>query len=118
LRLPSQASPRRAETIDGTRRAGLIDDALQQRLDHWQARIAATVSAKLGYQQASGDTVALLTRPDTDDWSLFTCLNSLRDVEPTVNLVLDDNGLDGSGQPWQYQREPATTDDTPEAEEA
>ena len=96
---------RRAEAIDGTKRAGLIQAALQERLDHWNARIAATVSAKLGYQRSGGDTVGLLSQPGEGDWSLFAILNSLRDVEPTVNLILEDGGLDGGGQSWQYEAE-------------
>ena len=29
-----------------------------------------------------------------EKWQEFTCLNSLRDVEPTVKLILHDAGLD------------------------
>ena len=39
-------------------------------------------------------TVGLLHRPGIEPWDEFTCLNSLRDVEPTVGLILDDGGLD------------------------
>jgi len=38
--------------------------------------------------------VALLTKPDEEDWETFTCLNSLRDVEPGVALILKDYGMD------------------------
>jgi hypothetical protein len=41
-----------------------------------------------------GITVPLLRRAGRDPWTDFTCLNSLRDVEPEVGLVLDDRGLD------------------------
>ena len=27
-------------------------------------------------------------------WQEFTCLNSLREVEPTVKLIISDGGLD------------------------
>ena len=36
----------------------------------------------------------LLTHPGLEKWQQFTCLDSLRDVEPTVKLVIDDGGLD------------------------
>jgi len=32
-----------------------------------------------------------LKDPGPSDWQLFTCLNSLRDVEGTVDLILDPN---------------------------
>ena len=49
----------------------------------------------LGYdEERDGVTVGLLHRPGLDPWDDFTCLNSLRDVEPTVGLIFDDGGLD------------------------
>src|SRR5262249_14327565 len=84
----------RASYIVDAPRATLVKNALQTRLDHWTARSRQTVGARLGYKgQDDGSTVGLLQMPGGDDWSLFACLNSLRDVEPTVNLVLDDGGL-------------------------
>ena len=103
---------RRAEAIDGPKRAELLRDAINERLDHWHARIAATVSAKLGYQRSGGDTVGLLRPPGDGDWSLFACLNALRDVEPTVTLILEDAGLDESGHRWQYDAEKTVEADT------
>ena len=44
---------------------------------------------KLGYKSEGGATVGLLEQASEKDWELFTCLNSLRDVEGTVDLVLD-----------------------------
>ena len=35
--------------------------------------------------------VGLLELPGPTEWDLFTCLNSLRDVEGKVDLVLDQN---------------------------
>lgn len=109
----------RASYVADAQRAALVQDALKARLDHWSARIAQTVGAKLGYQgQRDGSTVALLQAPGGDDWSLFACLNSLRDVEPTVNLVLDDGGLDGpSSHPWIFAEKaptPTAADDSEE----
>ena len=39
-------------------------------------------------------TIGLLRKPSIEPWDEFTCLNSLRDVEPTANLILDDFGMD------------------------
>jgi hypothetical protein len=39
----------------------------------------------------------LLQKPSVEPWGLFTCLNSLRDVEPTVHLILtEDSALDSA----------------------
>ena len=49
----------------------------------------------LGYdEERDGITVGLLHRPGLEPWDDFTCLNSLRDVEPNVGLILHDGGLD------------------------
>ena len=45
--------------------------------------------------------------PEAGRWQPFTCLNSLRDVEPTVNLLLDEEEVDGDvGRPWVLPVEP------------
>lgn len=84
---------------------GLVEDELDSRLDGWLARAqqALKTGARLGYQEArDSDTVGLLRRPGTEPWDRFTALNSLRDVEPTVGLILSDGalfpGADGSGR--------------------
>lgn len=109
----------RASYVADEQRAALVQDAVKARLDHWSARIAQTVGAQLGYQgQRDGSTVALLQAPGGDDWALFACLNSLRDVEPTVNLVLDDGGLDGpSSHPWIFAEKAPTPTAADESEE-
>jgi len=84
--------------------ARLVEDELDIRLDNWLARSrrAIETGARLGYREArDSNTVGLLRRPSTEPWDLFTALNSLRDVEPTVGLILSDSalfpGADGSG---------------------
>jgi len=47
-----------------------------------------------------GHTVGLLKKAGLGDWKPFTCLNSLRDVEPSINLILDERSLgDTTGNP-------------------
>jgi len=83
-----------------SRRAGLVTGNIQveqdlrneliSRIDHWLARAAklAAGGAKLGYTgKADSRTLQLLEHPGTGKWDLFTCLTSLRDVEPSVNLI-------------------------------
>jgi hypothetical protein len=50
---------------------------------------------RLCYKPEGAATVGLLEQASDKDWEMFTCLNSLRDVEGTVGLVLDQrpNGL-------------------------
>lgn len=69
---------------------------LNERIDEWLAEAQKTVGGRiLGYDRRNdGVTVPLLHRPNLDPWDDFTCLNSLREVEPTVGLILDDRGLD------------------------
>lgn len=114
-----QAIVARAGFVADNQRAGLVEAGLKARLDHWANRVTATIGAKLGYKgQEDGTTVGLLELPGNDDWNLFACLNSLRDVEPTVNLVLDDGGLDGAHQPWSFPEAAAAAPPPAETEEA
>lgn len=69
---------------------------LERRLDEWRARADGLAGgARLGYKKKNdGVTKELLHVPSLGEWDNFTCLNSLRDVEPTVGLILSDHGLD------------------------
>jgi hypothetical protein len=69
----------------------LVRDMLMQRRDHWLARVHNQTDHRLGYRDDAQGVVGLLKQPGPQDWQLFTCLNSLRDVEGTVDLVLDQN---------------------------
>lgn len=82
-----------AQTIETQER---IRAMLERRLDDWLAKIDRLHGgAKLGYQEKKDAyTLALLNKPGIHRWNEFTCLNSLREVEPSVGLILDDHGLD------------------------
>lgn len=84
------------------RRAGLVTGSAQveqevraelnSRLDLWLARAAKLASggSRLGYKaKDDGRTLALLESPNKLVRDVFTCLTSLRDVEQSVNLVLN-----------------------------
>ncbi len=85
-----------------SKRAGLVTgdikveadvrDELNHRLDHWLARAKkySESGSHLGYKgKSDGRTLGLLALPDSQNWDLFTCLTSLRDVEPAINLILN-----------------------------
>ncbi|MFN8105304.1 MAG: DISARM system helicase DrmA [Acidimicrobiia bacterium] len=87
---------RAAEVGDGKRSADLVRDMLQARRDKWAALRAG--EAAISYRPAKGQTRPLLEEPTGERWSEWTCPTSLREVEPNVNLVLDDRD-EGPGQP-------------------
>ena len=66
-----------------------IKDMLDRRRDEWLKRVHNQIDHRLGYKPEGGATVGLLEQPGEHDWEMFTCLNSLRDVEGSVDLVLD-----------------------------
>lgn len=85
---------RRAEIISGDLLVEQeVRTQLHIRIDHWLARATklAAGGARLGYKsKGDGRTLGLLESPNnTLQRDLFTCLNSLRDVEPSVNLILN-----------------------------
>ena len=59
----------------------------------------------LGYEtKKDGVTIGLLRKPSIEPWDEFTCLNSLRDVEPPPYLILDDHHLDDEATQHERQR--------------
>ncbi len=93
-----QSIVRRAELIGSTDDDFIrnLKTELNERIDQWLAEAQHTVGGRvLGYdEERDGVTVGLLHRPGLEPWDDFTCLNSLRDVEPNVGLVFHDGGLD------------------------
>jgi hypothetical protein len=92
----------RAVTITGDPRVGMaVRQELEQLKAYWLDQIAhRTGGATLGYKtRRDGRTIGLLRSPGGSDWTPFTCLNSLRDVEPAINLILDDRSLGDHVEP-------------------
>jgi hypothetical protein len=86
----------RAALVTGKPEVGTTVTAeLQRRIDEWLDEGARASSGRvLGYRSRNdGLTIGLLQPPEIGGWNTFTCLNSLRDVEPSVGLILDDRGL-------------------------
>jgi hypothetical protein len=82
----------RAEQALGDPSVGaLVRKMLMDRRDRWLARVRNQTDHRLGYRDDTDAVVGLLKQPGPTEWDLFTCLNSLRDVEGEVDLVLDQN---------------------------
>ncbi len=98
---------RRVGLVNASREDG--DEVLQMlnaRLDQWlaTARDRQKGGGILGYKTArDGRTLGLLKQPTEEDWHPFTCLNSLRDVEPNVALILQDHGM--ASEPRHHESE-------------
>ncbi|QDU88400.1 hypothetical protein Pla175_17760 [Pirellulimonas nuda] len=98
-----EAICRRAEQIgDGGASSNVCRAELSSKADLWQAEAQNTAGGrKLTYTKPYGEnaergtSVALLQSAGEGEWEPFTCLNSLRDVEPTVKFIISDGGLDG-----------------------
>jgi hypothetical protein len=82
----------RAEKATGDPSVGvMVREMLEARRDKWLSLVHNQHDYALGYKDAPGGVIGLLKEAGAGDWEEFTCLNSLRDVEGTVNLVLDPN---------------------------
>lgn len=92
----------RSEEVTGSKVEGdRVRRMLKARIDTWLKRAQPKAGgARLGYQrERDGLTLGLLEGAGMGDWDDFTCLRSLRDVEPTVGLVLEDIVLDDGPLP-------------------
>lgn len=92
---------RATEVTQSNQEGQRVQSQLQQKMDVWVREAAPKPGgARLGYRKSQdGLTLPLLKNAGIGDWEPFTCLGSLRDVEPSVNLLLDDRPLDdGYGQ--------------------
>jgi hypothetical protein len=107
---------RRAHLVTSADVAAQVRAELKDRIDDWLAKAGAVSGGSvLGYQETrDGRTLGLLSKPGTAPWDQFTCLNSLRDVEPMVNLILQDAQMDAPGTAKPLITEPAENGDAEE----
>jgi hypothetical protein len=83
----------RANLIAGTETQKLVKQALEAKLDVWLSKAQNLIGGgTLKYQtdKRDGLTIELLESAGQGIWQDFTCLNSLRNVEPTVGLIFQD----------------------------
>jgi superfamily II DNA or RNA helicase len=84
----------RVAKVSGSQSLGdEVADRLRRVLDEW-ANTARRKPA-LTYKKVRGDSPWLLLKPEEQDWETFTCLNSLRDVEPSPGLILQEDATKG-----------------------
>ena len=69
--------------------ANQMKQALDIRRDGGLQRVHHATDHHLGYKTEGEGVVGLLQQPKVGDWSRFTCLNALRDVEDSIPLLLD-----------------------------
>ncbi|MEW6738198.1 MAG: helicase-related protein, partial [Acidobacteriota bacterium] len=85
----------RAGAVGNAKVRDYVEDQLKAKIDYWLAQAQNTRGFQLGYESSrDGITIGLLKNPFALQWQPFTCLRSLRNVEPTIGLVLDDRILD------------------------
>jgi hypothetical protein len=66
---------------------------LKRVLDDWVD--LARKKPGMTFKKMKGGSPWLLQKPEEQDWETFTCLNSLRDVEPSPGLVLQEDATKG-----------------------
>jgi Helicase conserved C-terminal domain len=87
----------RAEAVTGRADVSVAVGAdIERRLALWRAEAGRNEGGRqLGYKPSRDlVTLGLLSAPGAEPWADFTCPTSLRDVEPSVNLILTPGELD------------------------
>jgi len=102
----------RAEAIGGVPQGQAVRQELAAKLDHWLSQAKPSPGGgTLKYQikKREGTTIQLLKHSGNARWQDFTCLNSLRNVEPTIGLIFTeqppDDDSDRLPQPYRKQEE-------------
>ena len=93
----------RAWAVGDAKTRDRVKQELEAKLDYWLEQAQNSVGGTvLGYQtKKDGITIGLLEQPGPGGWQPFTCLNSLRNVEPSIGLILDERVPDDDFRPPQ-----------------
>jgi len=80
----------RAWNVKGKEARFLADTMVADRIDRW-VKEAIKAGRRLGYEteRGQGDVAALLKKPGATAWDEFTVPFSMREVEPSVRIVMD-----------------------------
>ncbi|WP_201366715.1 DISARM system helicase DrmA [Dictyobacter formicarum] len=84
-----------------------VKQDLQNLKDYWLKQ--ANTHATLNYKRERNGMLNLLKEPQRGKWEPFTCLNSMRNVEPAVQLLIDERKL---GDPNDLDTEEDTSEET------
>jgi hypothetical protein len=100
LQAAIEAIVQRAAAIEDAKTGDRLRQELEAKLDNWLAKAQNRYGGgTLKYQTSSRDGTAinLLHNAGKGEWNEFTCLNSLRNVEPTIGLILTEQFSDDEG---------------------
>lgn len=90
-----EAIATRASLIENSDRGESIKQELTQRVRKWLDKAQNKAGgAVLKYRSRDGQSIGLLKTASGESWDDFTCLNSLRNVEPTIGLIFTDQPPD------------------------
>lgn len=90
--------------------------SLATRIDQWREQQAVEGRVLAYKDRRNGVSVGLLRGAGVAGWDTWTCLTSLRDVEPGINLILDDDDLGERSAPAYEPAAVAGDEETAEAE--
>jgi hypothetical protein len=112
----AQGEPARRAIGTITRRAGVmldhsgtlaVGDRLAKLLDEWEVERDEGQRTLVYQARRGGDTdVSLLQEPGLGGWQRFTVPTSLRDVEPSVGLILRPGGVRAPAADWDVPDRP------------
>jgi hypothetical protein len=92
----------RAEQLEGKTVSDRLKQELEVKLDRWLNSISSLqpgTTLKYRVSRTDGTAVDLIKPAGQGMWDDFTCLNSLRNVEPTIGLILNDLPLSEENAP-------------------
>ena len=92
----------RAEQLEGRAVSDRLKNELEVKLDGWLNRISSVekgTTLKYRVSSKDGEAIDLIKPAGQGMWDDFTCLNSLRNVEPTIGLILNDLPLSEENAP-------------------
>ncbi|MGL5834093.1 MAG: DISARM system helicase DrmA [Waterburya sp.] len=93
---------KRAEQLEGRAVRDRLKQELEVKLDRWLNSISSLepgTTLKYRVSRTDGTAVDLIKPAGQGMWDDFTCLNSLRNVEPTIGLILNDLPLSEENAP-------------------
>ena len=90
----------------------IVETMTADRIDRW-VKEAVKAGRRLGYETArgQGDLAALLKKPGALAWDEFTVPMSMREVEPGVQLIMDDSKHSIEPPSWKPRIEKANGGD-------